>query len=144
MMIMRILSLMALLVCIVARGLAADHGYAEAISVQTVLKTSADAVGQPIHYPQGGAEVTGVIVKIPPGQNTGWHVHPHPCVAYVLEGEITVEFAGGQTRQLKAGDAVAEAVNVKHCGYNRSTNTAKILMFAIGEKNAAISQQVEK
>ena len=123
---------------------AGDEGYANAISVQTVLKTSVDGDGRVIQYPKGDPEITGVVVEIPAGQNTGWHVHPCPCVAYVLEGEITVEFTNGISRPLKAGQAVTEAVNLAHCGFNRSSKPARILMFVIGEKGAPVSTRIEK
>ena len=141
---MRILLSLILSVAFLMPAFAGEEGYAKSISVQTVLKTSVDGADKPIQYPKGEPEITGVMVEIPAGQNTGWHVHPCPCVAYVLEGEITVEFAGGKSRRLTAGEAVTEVVNLAHCGFNRSTKPARILMFVIGEKGATVSRKVEK
>jgi len=123
----------------------AEEGYAKQIKVETVLKTSTDGTGKEIKYPVATtAEITGVVVEIPPGQNTGWHIHPTPCVAYILEGEADVEVEGGPTKHFKAGDSFAEVVNVRHCGYNRTKKPVRILMFAIGEKGTPISRRVEK
>ena len=142
---MRILSLIALSVFVIAPGLAGDDGYLQSISVRTLLRTSVDAAGQPIRYPsQKEAEVYGVLVDIPAGQNTGWHTHPCPCVAYVLEGKVTVEAANGVVKELKAGDVFSEVVNLAHCGYNRSAKRVRILMVVIGEKGTAISKRAER
>ena len=141
---MRILSFIALSITLITPVFAGEEGYAKSVAVQTVLKTSVDGAGQPIQYPKGSPEISGVVVEIPAGQNTGWHVHPCPCVAYVLDGEITVEFANGNSRQIKAGEAVTEVVGLAHCGFNRSARPARILMFVIGEKGVPISKPMEK
>lgn len=118
-----------------------EEGYARQVRVQTLLKTSTDGAGQTITYPPSGvAEITGILVEIPPGQNTGWHVHPIPCVAYILEGEVTVEVEGREAKHLKAGQSFAEVVNLRHCGFNRGTVPVKILMFALGTQGTPISR----
>ncbi len=122
----------------------AEEGYARAVAVTTVLKTSADSAGQAIHYPTNrAAEVTGVLVEIPAGQRTGWHRHPAPCVAYVLEGQVTVELENGRKTTYRAGDAFAEVVNLKHCGENTGATPVKILMVCIGAKGSPLSEKTE-
>ncbi len=138
--------LASLVVCVVLAGAAhsaaADEAYARAVSVATLVETSTDAAGQPIAYPHGGTpEITGVLVELPVGQDTGWHTHPSPCVAYVLQGRVSVALADGRRREYQAGDAFAEVVNLKHCGYNIGPVPVRILLFAIGEKNVAISRR---
>jgi quercetin dioxygenase-like cupin family protein len=141
---MRTIKLITLCISALALCLAADQGYAPAISIRTLMKTSVDSAGQPIQYPQKDPEITGVLVEIPGGQNTGWHTHSSPSVEYILSGEVTVEFENGTTKHLKAGDTYVECVNVVHRGLNRSTNAARIVMFVIGQKGQPISQRVEK
>lgn len=122
----------------------AQEAYTPAIKVQTLLKTGTDAAGQTIKFPVGESpEVSTLLVEIPAGQNTGWHLHPNPCVAYILEGEITVETADGAKRHFVAGDSFAEVVNLKHCGFNTGTIPVKILLVAIGEKGVPVSQKLE-
>ena len=121
-----------------------EEGYARVVKVETVLKTSVDGTRRPIQYPRGEPELTGVVVEIPPGKDTGWHIHPTPCVAYILEGEVSVELEGGEVRSFKAGESFAEVVNVRHCGFNHSSKPVRILMFAIGEKGTPISRRMEK
>lgn len=118
----------------------AEDAYPQEVVVTPVLKAGKDAAGQKIEYPSGApAEVTGVVVEIPPGKQTGWHVHLSPCFAYVMEGEVTVEWADGSKRVVKAGEAFAEVVDLKHNGSNQGSVPAKLIMFVIGTKDAPIA-----
>lgn len=106
--------------------------YSSAVSVTTLLKTQTDGTGKKLSYPAGTPEVTAVLVEIAPGQQTNWHVHPVPCFAYMLEGEISVELANGEKKTFKAGDAMAEAVNMLHNGTNPGRTPARLVMFIAG------------
>ena len=118
-----------------------EEAYTKTTHTTTILKTTVDTAGQKIEYPKNGtAELTGVLVEIPAGAQTGWHVHESPCVAYVLEGEIAVELETGVTNHFKAGDSFAEVRNLKHCGYNTGKTPVKILLFAIGVEGTPVSK----
>jgi quercetin dioxygenase-like cupin family protein len=108
------------------------EAYKKEIAVTPLLKTQTDAAGKVIVYPTGSPEVTAVRVEIPPGAQTGWHKHPVPCFAYILEGELHVQIAGGETKILKAGEAYAETVDVMHNGVNQGNVPVKLVMFATG------------
>ncbi|EIP98156.1 cupin domain-containing protein [Opitutaceae bacterium TAV1] len=111
----------------------ADSPYAKAVAVTPLLKTQTDGAGQPIVYPADGpAEVSAVLVEIAPGRQTNWHRHPVPCFGYMLEGEVRVELAGGETRTFRAGEAFAEVVNVLHNGTNPGPGPARLVMFVTG------------
>ncbi len=106
------------------------------MKVTPLLLTETTEAGQPIVYPQvKDPEVRAVMVVIPPGVETGWHVHPFPCYAYILSGELEVEFEGGVKKQFHAGQAIAEAVNVLHNGRNPGKEDARLVMFVTGEKD---------
>ncbi len=111
---------------------ASNAGYAASIVVKPLLKTRTDNAGHPLHYPPGTAEVTGLIVEIPPGHETGWHRHPMPCLAYVLEGEIHVYLKNGDKKITRAGEAAAEFVNLDHNGINPGPGPARLVFFVIG------------
>jgi quercetin dioxygenase-like cupin family protein len=119
--------------------LQAEQVYHKEILVTPLLKTQTDSAGQPIAYPTLPPEVSAVIVDFPVGKETGWHIHPSPCFAYVLEGEITVEFENGTKKVVKAGEAFAEVVNLRHNGSNRGSVPAKLVMFVAGSKDTPIS-----
>jgi quercetin dioxygenase-like cupin family protein len=104
----------------------------ERIQSQENLSTTKTWDGAPIHYPSGTAKVTGAIHTIPPGVETGWHLHPVPCFAFVLEGELVVELKDGRTKNLKAGDTLAEVIGTLHNGKNTGRVPLKIAIFYIG------------
>lgn len=81
---------------------------------------------------------------IPPGAETGWHKHPYPCFAYILEGELEIEMENGKTVRIGAGQALAESVNVLHNGINRGSKPAKLVMFVKGEKGKPFTVKAEK
>lgn len=103
-----------------------------AVSVKTILKTDSSWDGQPIQYPTGKPEITGMTIEIAPGGETGWHLHPVPSFGMVLEGELEVQLKSGATKRLKAGDALAEVVNTLHNGRNVGTVPVKIVVFYAG------------
>jgi quercetin dioxygenase-like cupin family protein len=115
-------------------------GYREAVRATPLLCTSQNTIGQAIEYPKSGTpEVTALLVEIPPGQETGWHKHPVPIFAYVLSGTLTVEFASGEKHEFHQGQALAEAVETPHNGFNAGTDPVKLVVFAMGAKNVPVA-----
>lgn len=114
--------------------------YAGAVKVTRLLKTQTDAAGHAIAYPTDGkAEITAILVEVPPGGRTGWHKHPLPCVGYILEGELSVTLIDGRVNVFKAGEAVAEAVDFEHEGVNLGATPAKLVMFVLGTEGKAFT-----
>lgn len=97
-----------------------------------LLKTTASWNGQPLTYPAGQAEVTGLLVEIAPGGETGWHEHAVPPFGLLLEGELEVTLKDGQVKRLRAGEALAEVVDTPHNGRNVGSGSAKIVVFYAG------------
>lgn len=112
---------------------AKNEGYATGVVIKPLLKTRTDNAGHPLVYPATGpAESHGLIVEIPAGQETGWHRHPVPCLAYVLEGEIRVHLRNGDVKVIQAGQAIAEFVDLDHNGVNPGPGPARLVFFVIG------------
>ena len=112
------------------------EAYQKQVQVTPLLKTTTTSAGQPIAYPQIiDPEVAVLLVEIPPGTETGWHKHPFPCYAYILSGELSVDFEGGQTNHFTAGQAFAEGVNLRHNGKNIGTEPVRLVLFVTGEKD---------
>lgn len=121
------------------------EGYAKAIKATPLMRTSVTASGQPIVYPKTDQpEVSAFMVEIPPGAETGWHKHPWPCYAYVLSGNLRVEFEGGEAHDVKPGEALAESVNVLHNGHNTGTEPVKLVLFVTGEKGQPFTVKAPK
>lgn len=114
----------------------------KAVKVSTVLKTQTSWDGQPLQYPAGQAEVTGMLIEIAPGGETGWHLHPVPSFGMVLEGVLEVTLKDGRHNRLKAGDALAEVVNTAHNGRNVGTVPVKLVVFYAGSKGRPLAEKV--
>jgi quercetin dioxygenase-like cupin family protein len=109
------------------------------VKVTPLMKTTSSWDGKQIEYPAGQGEVTGLIVEVAPGGQTGWHEHPVPSFAYVLEGELEVTRASGEVKILKAGDTLAEVVNTVHNGRPLGDKPVKILVFYAGTKDGKLT-----
>lgn len=107
--------------------------------VQPLLNATETVVGERLSYPSGAAVVSSLIVSMAPGEATGWHKHGVPSYAYILAGQVTVEYEGVGRRAYKQGDAFMEAMDRWHNGINDGAEPCRILVVFIG---AAGSQSV--
>lgn len=109
------------------------------VKATTVLKTQTSWNGEKIAYPAGQAEITGMIVEIPVGAETGWHSHPVPVFGMLLEGEFEVQLKNGVTKKFRAGEAEVEVMNTLHNGRNPGSVPAKLLVFFAGSANKPLT-----
>jgi quercetin dioxygenase-like cupin family protein len=108
---------------------------AAAVPVQSkiLMRTQTSWDGKPLVFKEGPGEVSALYVEIAPGAQTGWHQHPVPNFAYMLEGELEISLKDGRINRVKAGDALAEVVQVLHNGRNPSAaQAAKLVVFYMG------------
>ena len=102
-----------------------------------LLSTGTTIVGETLHYPTNGpAHVTAAIVTLAPGAKTVLHRHGVPLFAYILEGEITVDYGDRGKRTYRAGDALMEAMDVPHFGADTGPQPVRILTVFIGAEGA--------
>jgi len=66
-----------------------------------LLSTSQTIVGEPIHYPVGPAKVTAAIITLASGETTPWHDHAVPMFAFLLDGELNVDYGAKGQRAYK-------------------------------------------
>lgn len=111
----------------------------DAIKVQPLLQTSSSWDGAPLHYPTGQAEISGMLIEIAVGGETGWHLHPVPSFGMVLEGELEVSLKDGRSKKIKAGEALAEVVNTLHNGRNVGAVPVKLVVFYAGSAGQKLS-----
>ncbi len=103
------------------------------VEVQKLLTSTTASNGQPLTYLKTAQpEVTALIVRVPSGGSTGWHKHPVPVYAYMLEGTLNVELKEGRTFIFKKGEAILEVMNTLHNGYNSGNETASLVVFYTG------------
>jgi quercetin dioxygenase-like cupin family protein len=108
--------------------------YDSGVKTTLILKTTTTTGNYPVKYLNTERpEITAIKVEINPGAETGWHSHPVPLYAYVLEGNLTVELKGGKTYHFTAGDTIVEVVNIPHNGMNLGTVPVVLIAFYTGE-----------
>lgn len=129
---MKRLLLIAALLCATG-AVAEDQAPSQYQNLLTpLLKGGTDILDAPLAYPDGPVNVTAVTVTIPPGGQTGWHSHQVPLFAYILEGELTVDYGAKGKKTYRAGDSLLEAVNWPHNGTNTGTVPVRILAVYMG------------
>jgi len=103
------------------------------VEVKKLMTSSTSSNGDSLLYLcTDKPEVTALLVHFPPGGSTGWHKHPVPVYAYVLEGELTVELKSGRVFVFKQGEAIFEVTNTLHNGYNSGSGEASLVVFYTG------------
>ena len=55
-------------------------------------EVSSDPLGNELNYPTGDPAISSQINVWKPGFNSPWHYHPYTGVAYVIQGELTVNY----------------------------------------------------
>jgi quercetin dioxygenase-like cupin family protein len=134
----KLIFLLTLAIMLPSTALALDAS--AAIKVTTLLKTTSSWNGQPIVYPSGQAEVTGMLIEIAPGGETSWHLHPVPSFCMVTDGELEVQLKNGELKRLKSGDAFAEVMNTLHHGRNVGALPVKLIVFYAGIVGQKLSE----
>ena len=88
---------------------------------------------RPIVYPtQQPAEVSSVIRVLQPAEETGWHKHMVPLHAYILQGEMNVEYDNSVVHTVSKGDAFVGVTDVWHNTTNTSNKPAVVLVVFMG------------
>jgi quercetin dioxygenase-like cupin family protein len=102
-----------------------------------LLSTGTNIVGETLRYPTSGpAHVTAAIIALAPGGKTIVHKHGVPLFAYILEGELTVDYGEHGKRTYKQGQAFMEAMDVAHYGVNTGTQPVRLIAVYMGAKGA--------
>ncbi|MEP1206368.1 MAG: cupin domain-containing protein [Rhizobiaceae bacterium] len=118
----------------------ASPGIADSVypPVDVLLQSQTTVIGQQVKYPDGSAQITAAIVTMKSGLLTGWHRHEAPLTAYILEGELTVDYGDNGKRVYRKGDTLIEALGSRHNGQNTGEGIARILVVfsgAVGTPN---------
>ena len=106
------------------------------VKVTPLIQSTQSWNGAPIIYPAGQAQITGLMIEIAPGTDTGWHQHPAPSFGVVTQGTLEVTLKDGKVKHLQAGDALIEVVDTDHIGRNVGDVPVKIIVFyadAVGQ-----------
>jgi quercetin dioxygenase-like cupin family protein len=112
----------------------------KAITSTQLIKTTTTWDGKILHYPSNEpAQVTALMIEIPVNGETGWHYHPVPSFAYIMQGNLDVTLKDGSVNHLKAGDPLVEVVDTVHNGRNTGDVPVKIMVFYAGTVNSVLT-----
>ena len=102
-----------------------------------LLSTGTTILGEKIRYPKAGpAHVTAAIVTLAPGARTITHKHGVPLFAYILDGELTIDYGTHGKRTYRQGQSFMEAMAVAHFGVNNGSQPVRLLAVYMGAKRA--------
>ena len=110
-----------------------------AVKVTVLLKTTSGWDGEQIVYPEGQAEMTALLIEIAPGESTGWHQHPVPSFAFLLDGTLEITLADGRLKRMQPGEALSEVTDTMHIGRALSKTPVKIVVFYAGSVGKALT-----
>jgi quercetin dioxygenase-like cupin family protein len=82
-------------------------------------------------------------VTIAPGADSLVHRHPAPLVAYILDGEVTVDYGAAGRKVFRKGEAMVEAMDVPHRGMNFGSEPVRIPAISLGAEGTA-NVQIEQ
>jgi quercetin dioxygenase-like cupin family protein len=109
---------------------------ADGYPAKKLFVTGQTIVGEEISYPnKGKAQINASIVTLEPGEATIRHGHGVPLFAFILEGELTVDY-GVLGKTFRKGQAIMEAMEAHHKGINTGGKTVKILAVYMGAEGA--------
>jgi quercetin dioxygenase-like cupin family protein len=133
----RLVATLALLACALAGPAIAQQAAPAGYPAVPLLSTGTTILGETIRYPAGNAHVTAAIVTLAPGQRTILHEHKVPLFAYILEGEMTVDYGSRGTRVYHPGQSFIEAMEAPHFGINNSDKPMRLLGVYMGATGVA-------
>jgi quercetin dioxygenase-like cupin family protein len=91
-----------------------------------------------------GQEVLIFASDWPPGSKLPMHTHPDAHeFDYVVEGEQTFHFQGGELKTVKSGEVLYTPPNTPHFGENATQKSSKVIVFRIKPKSRPISAEVK-
>ena len=89
-----------------------------------------------------GREIVQVLTEIPPGVESGWHVHPgHDTYVFQTQGRLRLEFGPGGTESVEGGpgDFVLIPKGVVHREGNPGTEPNEAIVVRVGEGEVLVN-----
>jgi quercetin dioxygenase-like cupin family protein len=127
------MKLAAVSVALLLLSAAATPAFSDGYPAIKLYSGSTTVTGEEIAYPMAGkAHVNAMIVTLAPGEKTMLHQHGVPVFIHILEGEVTVDYAGLGKKTFRQGESFLEAMQVTHAGMNTGAVPVKILAVYMG------------
>jgi quercetin dioxygenase-like cupin family protein len=131
-------TLSALCAVLASGSLAAAPGHAnyegvEATQVPFLASSSKTILDQAYTYPTGVPLIKSYTVTIAAGKSTDIHRHSVPVLAYVVSGQMEVDYGTQGKRMVSAGESYVEAINWCHQARAAGGKPVKILVSYLGQ-----------
>jgi quercetin dioxygenase-like cupin family protein len=105
------------------------------VSITPLPDLTKTIAGEPLLYLSTPSPVIkSDILTIPPGGITQWMTHPVPAYLYVLQGDLTVEFANGKRETFHQGQAFLQSRTQWHRGINDGQQPVRFLAVFLDAK----------
>jgi len=101
----------------------------EGVTVTKIDASTSTVTGQPIVLPSQNVQVITSTFDIAVGAKLPRHEHPFPRYAYVLQGELEVQYEGSGTKLYKTGELIVEAINTWHQAENKGSVPVRLLVI---------------
>ena len=101
---------------------------------RTVLQKSASSIP--------GREIVQVLTEIPPGVESGWHIHPGEEVGYIVAGTVQMMIEDRPTLTLPAGSPFLIPPRTPHNALDLGPGTGRMLstyIVEVGEPLATLT-----
>jgi quercetin dioxygenase-like cupin family protein len=90
-----------------------------------------------------GREIVVVLTEIPPGVESGWHIHPGEEVGYILAGSVSMRIEGESTLTLNAGDGFLIPPRTPHNALDIGSDTGRMLSTYLVEPDQPLATFVD-
>jgi quercetin dioxygenase-like cupin family protein len=91
-----------------------------------------------------GFEIVQVEILIPPGRESGWHVHPGEEVGYIIAGQVEMMVHGRPPVILRPGDGFLIPARTPHNARDLGPETGGMLSTYIVETGQPIATFVDQ
>lgn len=99
------------------------------------ITPSKTILGQDFKYPAGVPLIKAYNIEIPPGKQTTLHKHAVPLYAYIVSGDLEVDYGSKGKRVFKAGTSYVEAINWCHLGKTIGNQPVKVIGIYLAQVN---------
>ncbi|MDG2332918.1 MAG: cupin domain-containing protein [Myxococcota bacterium] len=115
---------------------AGNDPYESISSLPVAIEAPSQTVlGQAYTFPDGVPLIEVFKITIEPGMKTAPHKHAIPLLAYVLSGELGVDYGSRGKKTFSMGQAYIEAINWCHVGYAAGDATVELLGVYLGQQD---------
>lgn len=113
-----------------------SNAYEQITAKPIVLEQGPKTIlGQDFQYPSGTPLIKAFDIVIPAGKQTSLHSHAIPLYAYIISGELEVDYGSKGKRIFKVGSSYVEAINWCHIGRSLGGKPVRLIGVYLGQEN---------